>query len=95
MLLAKAKKVQYHDVVRKAPEKKFFFAEKEPVLSDLGESGKLEQNAYAVMFLHKENDPASQNVTHLKLAKHRNGPTATITVGFQGHMSRFADMPKA
>jgi hypothetical protein len=34
MLLAKAKKVQYHDVVRKAPEKKFFFAEKEPVLQE-------------------------------------------------------------
>ena len=51
-----------------------------------------------VILLHRESAYEKENPrageADFIVAKHRNGPTATITVGFQGHLSRFADMPK-
>lgn len=66
-------------------------ADKEPQLSDLRESGSLEQDADIVMFIHRgdEKDPAMKDVTHLKVAKHRNGPVGTIDLIFRSNLTRF------
>lgn len=70
--------------------------DKKPLVSDLRESGSIEQDADIVILLHREDayDKESPRAgeADLIVAKHRNGPTATITVAFQGHYSRFVDM---
>jgi replicative DNA helicase len=70
--------------------------DKLPALSDLRESGSIEQDADVVILLHRESaydrDNPRAGEADLIVAKHRNGPTRTITVAFQGHYSRFADM---
>lgn len=70
--------------------------DKKPMVSDLRESGSLEQDADIVILLHREDayEPESPRAgeADLIVAKHRNGPTATITVAFQGHYARFVDM---
>jgi replicative DNA helicase len=70
--------------------------DKRPMLSDLRESGSLEQDADMVLLLHREDmyekESARAGEADLILAKHRNGPTTTVTVAFQGHYSRFVDM---
>jgi len=69
--------------------------DKKPMLSDLRESGSIEQDADMVMLLHREDAydrDARAGEADFIVAKHRNGPTATITVAFQGHFSRFVDM---
>jgi replicative DNA helicase len=70
--------------------------EKKPLVSDLRESGAIEQDADIVILLHREDAyvPESPRAgeADLIVGKHRNGPTATITVAFQGHFSRFVDM---
>lgn len=67
-----------------------------PQLSDMRESGSIEQDADVVILLHREDayQPEGKRAgeADLIVAKHRNGPTATVTVTFQGHFSRFADM---
>ena len=70
--------------------------DKRPMLSDLRESGSLEQDADMVILLHREDvyereSPRAGEADFI-LAKHRNGPTGTVTVAFQGHYSRFVDM---
>ncbi|WP_410170988.1 replicative DNA helicase [Corynebacterium pygosceleis] len=72
--------------------------DKRPQLSDLRESGSLEQDADMVMLLHR---PDSQNKedprageADIILAKHRGGPIDTIPVAHQLHYSRFADMAR-
>ena len=71
-------------------------ADKRPMISDLRESGAIEQDADMVILLHRddanEKESARAGEADLIVAKHRNGPTATITVAFQGHYSRFQDM---
>jgi len=62
-------------------------AEKRPVLSDLRESGSLEQDAYAVMFLHVEDDTPS--LPHLLIEKHRNGPTGEVSLMFKREFTKF------
>ncbi len=73
--------------------------DKKPQLSDLRESGSIEQDADAVILLHREDayekeSPRAGEADFI-VAKHRNGPTATVTVAFQGHYSRFVDMTPA
>jgi replicative DNA helicase len=71
-------------------------SDKKPMLSDLRESGALEQDADMVLFIYRDDlyDPESprKGEADLILAKHRNGPTDTVTVTFQGQYSRFAPM---
>src|SRR5207244_6931947 len=70
--------------------------DKRPLLSDLRESGSIEQDSDVVILLHREDayerESPRAGEADLIVAKHRNGPTATITVAFQGHYSRFVDM---
>jgi replicative DNA helicase len=73
--------------------------DKRPMLADLRESGSLEQDADMVLLLHREDfyereSPRAGEADFI-VAKHRNGPTATITVAFQGHYSRFVDMAQS
>jgi replicative DNA helicase len=71
-------------------------ADKKPAISDLRESGSIEQDADIVILLHREaayeKDSPRAGEADLIVAKHRNGPTDTVTVAFQGHFSRFTDM---
>lgn len=72
-------------------------ADKRPMLSDLRESGAIEQDADVVLFIHREDrydSTVRQGEADLILAKQRNGPTDKIVVSFQGHYSRFADIPQ-
>ena len=67
--------------------------DKRPVLSDLRESGSLEQDADIVMFIHRpdamEEDSPKHNLAELMVAKHRNGPTGSVEVVFRGNLARF------
>ena len=68
-------------------------ADKEPQLSDLRESGSLEQDADVVMFIHRpevyEKDTLKQNIAQIKVAKHRNGPVGTIEMVFRSKLAKF------
>ncbi|MGW5173190.1 replicative DNA helicase [Streptomyces sp. NPDC004082] len=70
--------------------------EKKPMVSDLRESGAIEQDADIVILLHREDayerEHPRAGEADLIVGKHRGGPTATITTAFQGHFSRFCDM---
>ncbi len=79
--------------LNRGPEQR---TDKKPMLSDLRESGSIEQDSDMVILLHREDayereSPRAGEADFI-VAKHRNGPTATITVAFQGHYSRFVDM---
>ena len=71
--------------------------DRKPMLSDLRESGSLEQDADIVLLLHREDaydrDSPRVGEADMIVAKNRNGPTSTIVTSFQGHLSRFVDMP--
>ncbi len=68
-------------------------ADKEPQLSDLRESGSLEQDADIVMFIHRpemyEKDTMKHNLAQIKISKHRNGPTGTIELVFRSNLAKF------
>ena len=70
--------------------------DKKPMLSDLRESGSIEQDSDVVLLVHREDmyerESPRAGEADLILAKHRNGPTGLVTVAFQGHYSRFVDM---
>ena len=77
-----------------------------PLLSDLRESGSIEQDADVVMFLYREAMYATRDeweerepdaiypegITKVIVAKHRNGPTGQIALHFRSHVSRFEDL---
>ncbi len=65
----------------------------EPMLSDLRDSGSLEADADLVMFLwQKDQNDRRDKIVRLKLAKHRNGPTAEIELHFESELTRFRDL---
>ena len=67
--------------------------DKRPVLSDLRESGSLEQDADIVMFIYRpdqyEKDTVKQNVAEIIIAKHRNGPVGSVELVFRGAQAKF------
>ncbi|MEJ2855752.1 MULTISPECIES: replicative DNA helicase [unclassified Saccharothrix] len=79
--------------LNRGPEQR---TDKRPQLSDLRESGSLEQDADMVILINRpdawERDDPRAGEADLIIAKHRAGPTATITVAHQLHYSRFADL---
>jgi replicative DNA helicase len=82
--------------LNRGPEQR---TDKKPMLADLRESGSIEQDSDMVILLHRpdafERDDPRGGEADLIIAKHRNGPTKTITVAHQLHLSRFANMAKA
>ena len=79
--------------LNRGPEQR---TDKKPMVADLRESGSLEQDADMIILLHRDdyynNESERLGEADLIVAKHRNGPTKTIPVVFQGHYSRFRDM---
>jgi len=71
---------------------------KRPMLSDLRESGSLEQDADIVTFLYREDyydpDTEKKNITEVIVAKHRNGPVDTVQLFFHKQFTKFQDLSK-
>lgn len=66
-----------------------------PMLSDLRDSGSLEQDADAVLMLYRdESDTADRRTAEIIVVKQRNGPTGTIRVAFDAPLARFADLAR-
>ena len=81
--------------LNRGPEQR---TDKKPMLSDLRESGSLEQDADMVILLNRpdafDRDDPRGGEADLIVAKHRNGPTKTVTVAHQLHLSRFTNMAR-
>jgi replicative DNA helicase len=79
--------------LNRGPEQR---TDKRPMLADLRESGSLEQDADIVLLISRpdawERDDPRAGEADFILAKHRSGPTSTITVAHQLHYSRFVDL---
>ncbi len=79
--------------LNRGPEQR---VDKKPAMSDLRESGSIEQDADVVILLHRESmyerESPREGEADVIVAKHRNGPTDTLVVAFQGHYSRFTNM---
>jgi len=71
--------------------------DKRPQLSDLRESGAIEQDSDIVMFIHREDsdDPTVKGKADVIVAKHRNGPTATIPLTFLPHLTLFRNFARS
>ena len=72
--------------------------DKRPMLSDLRESGSIEQDADVVMFLYRDEvydaDSPDIGTAEILVAKHRAGPTGMVRVAFLPHFTRFANMAR-
>jgi replicative DNA helicase len=70
--------------------------DKRPILSDLRESGSLEQDADLVFFIYRDEyyneDTDAQGIAEVHLAKHRNGPTGTEKLAWLNRYAKFADL---
>jgi replicative DNA helicase len=74
--------------------------DKRPILSDLRESGSIEQDADLVGFVYRDEyyngeESESQGIAELIIAKHRNGPTDTVKLSFLKRYAKFADLAAA
>lgn len=67
-----------------------------PMLSDLRESGSIEQDADIVMFLYRDEyynkETEDKNIAECIIAKQRNGPTGTIKLAWMGQFSKFGNL---
>jgi replicative DNA helicase len=79
----------------RAPELR---ADHRPILSDLRESGAIEQDADIVMFLYRDDyynpDTDKKNIAEAIIAKHRNGSTGTVELAWLGQYTKFANLEK-
>jgi len=73
-------------------------ADRKPMLSDLRESGSIEQDADVVIFLDREDmynpETENKNVADCIIAKHRQGETGVIQMGWNGQFTRFMNIDK-
>ncbi|MEX1019868.1 MAG: replicative DNA helicase [Litorilinea sp.] len=71
-------------------------ADKRPMLSDLRESGSIEQDADVVLFIYREDyyieDTDRQNIADIIVAKHRHGSTGTVSLFFRKELTQFRDL---
>lgn len=71
-------------------------SDKRPMLSDLRESGSIEQDADVVLFIYREDyyieDTDRQNIADVLIAKHRHGSTGTISLFFRKELTQFRDL---
>ena len=79
----------------RAPEAR---SDHRPILSDLRESGAIEQDADIVMFLYRDEyyhpDTDKKNIAELIIAKHRNGSTGTVELQWVGQFTKFRNLDK-
>jgi len=79
----------------RAPEMR---SEHKPMLSDLRESGAIEQDADVVMFIYRDEyyhpDTEKKNIAEIIIAKQRNGPTGTVELVWMDKHTKFVDMAK-
>ena len=72
--------------------------DKRPILSDLRDSGSIEQDADVVMFIYRDDvyhpESADVGTAEIIVAKHRSGPTGTVRLAFLPHYTRFANMAR-
>ena len=77
----------------RAPEQR---TDHRPMLSDLRESGSIEQDADLVMFLYRDEyynkETEEKNVAECIVAKQRNGPVGTVKMAFFGQLSKFGNL---
>ena len=70
--------------------------DKRPMLSDLRESGSIEQDADVVLFIYRDElynpDTEFPNIAEIIVSKHRSGPTGTFSVYFKKHLAQFVDL---
>jgi replicative DNA helicase len=73
-------------------------ADKRPMLSDLRESGSLEQDADVVLFLYRDEvynaETQDAGIAEVIVAKHRSGPTGTVRLAWLGQFTKFANMAR-
>ena len=73
-------------------------ADKRPVLSDLRESGSLEQDSDVVMFIYRqdqyEQDSIKENLAEIIVSKHRNGPVGQVDLVFRSNLAKFENAAK-
>ena len=71
---------------------------KRPVMSDLRESGSLEQDADVVMFIYRDeyynSDSEKKGIAEVIVSKHRNGPVGTVELGFLKEYTKFVSLVK-
>ncbi|MBI3287263.1 MAG: replicative DNA helicase [Chloroflexi bacterium] len=65
--------------------------DKRPILSDLRESGSIEQDADVVIFIYREGETAPADVADVLVAKHRNGPTGQVQLVFLQRLTKFVN----
>jgi replicative DNA helicase len=80
----------------RAPEQR---PDKRPMLSDLRESGNLEQDSDVVAFIYRDDyynaeDSQDPGIAELIVAKHRNGPTGTVKLAFIDKYPKFVDLAR-
>jgi replicative DNA helicase len=70
--------------------------DKRPILSDLRDSGSIEQDADVVLFIYREEmyveETERQNIADVIVSKHRNGPTGTVSLYFRKELTQFRDL---
>ena len=72
--------------------------DKRPMLSDLRDSGSIEQDADVVMFLHREEyynpDTEDKNIAEVNVAKQRSGPLRTVKLAWLSEITTFANLAR-